>query len=123
MPRPSEPTRARIVVKQQGGDVVVQNALGFKVARIVVNVNGKYFTGGPIRDGGEETLAAGNTLEWAGSITGTRFSADVTQTVASRALDKGSFLARAEGEGFVPTGGIGSSLNSSEQWIRGEFEE
>ncbi len=118
-----EPTRARIVVKQQGGDVVVQNALGFKVARIVVNVNGKYFTGGPIRDGGEETLAAGNTLEWAGSITGARFSADVTQTVASRVLDKGSFLARAEGEGFVPTGGIGSSLNSSEQWIRGEFEE
>lgn len=118
-----EPTRARIVVKQKGSDVVVQNALGFKVQRIVVNVNGRYFTGGPIRDGGEETLPSGNTLEWVGSAATSRFSAAVTQTVASRALDKGFFLARAEGEGFVPTGGISASLNNSEQWIRGEFEE
>lgn len=118
-----EPSRARIVVKQKGGQVVVQNALGMRIEKLVVNVDGRFFSGGPVRDGGELTLEAGNRLEYGGNQGASRFSADVTQAVVHRAIEHQQFLARVEGDGFVPNGGVSSQLNSSEQWIRGEYEE
>lgn len=117
-----EPTRARVVVRQKGDQVFVQNALGLRIDAIVINVGGKYFSGKAIRDGGEEALQAGNTLQWSGNQGSSRFSAVVTQSIGSRALSSGEFLVRATGEGFVPTGGVTTTLNSSEQWVRGGFE-
>ncbi len=118
-----EPTRARVVVKRKGEAWIAQNALGVRVERVVVNVDGRFFTGGPIRDGGEEALVAGNTLTYAGSIAASRFSTDVTDTVGSRALQHHEFLARITGASLVPTGGISATLNDAEHWVRGEFEE
>ncbi|MFO0601267.1 MAG: hypothetical protein U0228_38510 [Myxococcaceae bacterium] len=118
-----EPTRARLVVKQKGKEVVLQNALGMKVDGVVVNVDGKFYSGGPVRDGGEVTLEPGNRVQYAGNVAAGRFSADVTQAVVHRSIEHGQFLARVEGAGFVPTGGLSTNLASSEQWIRGEYEE
>ena len=118
-----EPTRARVVVKRKGETWVAQNALGVRVDRVLVNVDGLFFTGGPIREGGEEVLVAGNRLTYSGSITANRFSSDVTETVGSRELQPHEFLAKITGASLVPTGGIAANLNDAEHWVRGEFEE
>jgi hypothetical protein len=118
-----EPTRARLVVKRKGEGYVAQNALGVRIERVVVDVDGRFFTGGPIRDGGEEALVAGNTLTFTGSLASSRFSADVSQAVAHRDLQHHEFLARIVGETLVPTGGISTRINEAEDWVRGEFEE
>ncbi len=118
-----EPTRARVVVKKKGDSWVVQNALGVRVERVVVNVDGNFFTGGPVRDGGEETLVAGNTLTYAGNVASSRFSSDVPDAVAHRSLQHREFLARIIGASLVPTGNVSSTLNDAEHWVRGEFEE
>lgn len=118
-----EPTRARVVVKKKGDAWVVQNALGVRVEKVLVNVDGRFFTGGPIRDGGEETLLAGNTLTYTGNLAANRFSSDVAQAVAHRTLLHHEFLARIVDETLVPTGGVSTKLNDAEHWVRGEFEE
>jgi hypothetical protein len=118
-----EPTRARVVVKRKGNSWVAQNALGVKVDRVTVNVDGKFFTGGPIRDGGEEELVAGNTLNYSANVGSNRFSGYVTDTVGAHALQHHEFLARVTGESLVPTGGVSANMNQAEHWIRGEFEE
>lgn len=118
-----EPTRARVVVKKKGNAWVAQNALGVRVDRVVVNVDGKFFSGGPIRDGGEEELTAGNTLNYSGNVAANRFSGYVTDTVGHHSLAHHEFLARVTGESLVPTGGVSATMNQAEHWIRGEFEE
>lgn len=118
-----EPTRARVVVKKRGEGWVAQNALGVRVDRVLVNVDGRFFTAGPIRDGGEETLIAGNTLTYAGNLASSRFSSEVADAVAHRALQHHEFLARIVGDSLVPTGGVRASLGDAEHWVRGEFEE
>jgi hypothetical protein len=117
-----EPTRARVVVKRKDGQTVLQNALGVRIEKVVVNVDGRFFTGGPVRDGGEIPLEAGNRLEFSGSVASSRFSPEVTQAVVHRSIEHGQFLARLEGDGFVPTGGLSTLLSSSEHWVRGDFE-
>ena len=102
---------------------VAQNALGVKVERVVVNVDGRFFSAGPIRDGGEESLVAGNTLTYAGNLGASRFSSAVAQAVAHKELQHHEFLARIVGATLVPTGGISTTLNDAEHWVRGEFEE
>ncbi len=118
-----EPTRARVVVKRKGESWVAQNALGVRVERVLVNVDGRFFTGGPIRDGGEVELAPGNTLSYSGSIAASRFSSEVTDTVGASNLQHHEFLAKITGASLVPTGGISATLNDAEHWVRGEFEE
>lgn len=118
-----EPTRARVVVKRKGNGWVAQNALGVKVDRLVVNVDGKQFTGGAVRDGGEVELLAGNTMTYANDAALSRFSSVVIDAVARRELVHHEFLARIEGESLVPTGGINASLNAAQHWVRGEYEE
>jgi hypothetical protein len=118
-----EPTRARLVVKPRGKGWVLQNALGVKVDRVVVNVDGKFFSGGPVRDGGEVDLEAGNTLSYGGTPAASRFSTPVVQAVVHRDLQHREFLARIKDDTLVPTGGVRSTLNSAEHWVRGEFEE
>lgn len=118
-----EPTRARIVVKRKGDGWVAQNALGVKVERLMVNVDGRHFTGGAVRDGGEVELAAGNLMNHADAPAFNRFAPGVLDVVAKRPLVHHEFLARIEGESLVPTGGINASLNAAQHWVRGEFEE
>lgn len=118
-----EPSRARLIVKRKGNGWVVQNALGVKVERLALNVDGRFFSGGPVRDGGEDELQAGNTLDVTATTASSRFGATVMRTVTERPLKPGEFLARVEGQGLVPTGGIGLQLHEGEHWVRGEYEE
>jgi hypothetical protein len=119
-----EPTRARVVIKRKGEKWVAQNALGVRVDKVMINVDGRFFTGGPIRDGGEEELAPGNDLKILANVASNRFSKDVTDTVVStRALHHHEFLAHIKGDSLVPTGGISATLNEAEHWVRGEYEE
>lgn len=118
-----EPSRARLVIKPKGNAWVVQNALGFEVERVVVNVDGAFFTGGPVRDGGEAKLEAGNTLQFGKMPAASRFSAAVTKAVVHDPLAPRQFLAKVTDDTLVPTAGVRSSRYKSEHWVRGEFEE
>jgi hypothetical protein len=118
-----EPSRARLVIKPKGDAWVVQNALGTKVDKVMVNIDGRIFTAGPVRDGGEEKLESGNGLSYAGMLGATRFSASVIRTVAQEDLKPRQFVAHVLGDTLVPTAGISSSVYKAEHWIRGEFEE
>lgn len=119
-----EPSRARVVVKPKGKTYVLQNALGVDVTRVLVNVDGRFFTGGRVRDGGEVELEAGSSLTWQGSAGSNRFDARVPQVVATQPLRHTEFLARIEGgQGLLPTGGLTLERDNGEHWVRGGFEE
>lgn len=118
-----EPSRARLVVKRKGDTWVVQNALGAQIERVALNIDGRFFSGGPVRDGGEEELKAGNTLSVTATTANSRFGSNVARAVSDKPLKPREFLARIEGQGLVPTGGIGMQLHDGQHWVRGEFEE
>lgn len=118
-----EPSRARVVVKKKGERYVLQNALGVTVDRVLINVDGNFFTGSSVRDGGEVELAPGNTLNPVANSGSTRFDARVAQVVVNRPLQHLEFLARVGGQGLVPTGGISVEQGDGEHWIRGGYEE
>lgn len=119
-----EPSRARVVVKRKGNGYVLQNALGVKVDTIMVNVDGNFFTGGPVRDGGEVELAAGNPLNWSGNPASNRFDTRVSQVVVTKPLQHLEFLAKLEGgQALLPDGDIALEQDSGEHWVRGGFEE
>lgn len=118
-----EPTRARVVVKQKGNAWVAQNALGQPIDKVTINIDGRFFTGGPVRDGGEVELTAGNTLNYTATLANNRFGPTVPMIVAQHPLDHHEFLARLVGPGLVPTGGVSAQLHAGEHWVRGEYEE
>lgn len=118
-----EPSRARVVLKHNDSGYVLQNALGMEIDRVMVNVDGTFFSAGPIDDGSESKAESGNLLLYASSKGSTRFPAAVVRAVAQAPLKHGQFLAHVKGAGFVPTGGIRSQLHDGEQWVRGEVEE
>ena len=114
-----EPTRARLVVKQQAGAWVVQNALGHELRSLLVNVDGKQLRTGALRDGGEAVLelaAAGASL----NVKLDRFSSQAVPKVGT--LPPGQFLAELTGTGFLPTGGVVTQLHDGQHWVRGTFE-
>lgn len=117
-----EPTRARVLLKKSGDGWALQNALGFEVEKVVVNVDGVLFDCGPLRDGGEARLErTGASLPLPAAGGRARFSERVVKQITAP-LQHGEFLARARGMGFVPAGGIKTQLHDSEQLIRGEVE-
>lgn len=120
-----EPTRARLVLRKtpDGHGWVVQNALGGALAAVVVQIDGAAWTAGELRDGGEKALVrASAPFTGAGRADG-RFSRTVRDRVLDERLDDGEFIARLEGQGFVPTGGVRLALHESDQFVRGEVEQ
>ncbi len=118
-----EPSRARVVVKKKGGQYVLQNALGAPIERVLVNVDGNFFTGAAVRDGGEVELTAGNTLNFSGNAAASRFDDRVRQVVVTRPLRHLEFVAVLKGQGLVPGGGISVQQGEGEHWLRGGYEE
>lgn len=119
-----EPSRARVIVKRKDKGYVLQNALGVKVDSIMVNVDGKFFTGGPVRDGGEVELTVGAPLTWSGNSASNRFDTRVSQVVVTKPLQHLEFLAKLEGgQGLLPDGDIALQQEEGEHWVRGGFEE
>jgi len=118
-----ESTRARLALKKNGDSWAIQNALGFDIEKLLVNIDGVIFETGLVRDGGENTLGRNDGTLLLPDETGRRrFSNDVVTRVTAP-LEPGQFLVRARGAGFVPSGGIATQLHESEQLIRGELEQ
>lgn len=116
-----EPSRARLVVKQKGDAWIVQNALGERLHSVVVNVDGTFFTARDVREGGEAALEPGNNMSALSSTGMSRFDRRVTE-VMTAPIGAGEFLARIEGQGLLPTGGISAEQAGGENWVRGGFE-
>lgn len=117
-----EPTRARLALKQSDGAWTVQNALGHKVASVAVRIDGVTWEARDVRDGGEAKLERGSDQQYRGSEAAARFGTTVADAIVDQDLGDGQFLAKLEGEGFLPTGGVRMSMHKSEHWVRGEVE-
>ncbi|MEW5743375.1 MAG: hypothetical protein AB1938_30980 [Myxococcota bacterium] len=117
-----EPTRARLALKKSGDGWAVQNALGHRVAEVAVNIDGVTWSARDVRDGGEAALLRGEDVRYRGNAAAARFGPMVADRIAHEEMKDGEFLARLEGEGFLPTGGIRLALHASEHWVRGEVE-
>ena len=101
---------------------IVQNALGERLHSVVVNVEGTFFTARDVREGGEATLEPGNHMSAVSSTGMSRFDRRVTE-VMTAPIGAGEFLARIEGQGLLPTGGISAEQSGGENWVRGGFEQ
>ncbi|MCC6335575.1 MAG: hypothetical protein IT380_16485 [Myxococcales bacterium] len=117
-----EPTRARLALKQSGDGWVVQNALGHRVAEVAVRIDGLTWEARDVKDGGEGQLVRGGDVEYRAHAAASRFGPVVADAIVHQELGEGQFLARLEGEGFLPTGGLHLALHASEHWVRGEVE-
>ncbi len=117
-----QPTRARLVVKRSGDGFVAQNALGFEVTHVRVNVDGALWQGGPVRDGGEVALVKNEVVDTTRWPDNSRF--DVNRSALLHDVPPGAFVAHAKGgAGFVPQAGLTPEFQANgEHWVRGEFE-
>lgn len=116
------PTRARLVVKQKGDGLVLQNALGAELEKALVNVDGALYSVDAVRDGGEARLDPGNRVVLAQHRALDRFAPRVSEAITGKELRPGEFLASVRGEGFVPNGGVRLQVHVGEHWVRGEVE-
>jgi len=114
-------TRARLVLKQQGDRVLLQNALGMQLESAWVRVGEETWLVKGLPDGGEVALSETDRLELAAlAIEGSaRFAAEVWKPLMMAPLQDGDFIAKVDGEGFVSTGGIRVSLHQGQHVVRG----
>ena len=115
-----EPSRARLVVKEDGDGLKVQNALGARIAELRVVWKGTEYSAQGVRDGGETRLAQAKQpgavdLE-ARAVT--RFDEAGFERVRD-GLKEGEFLARLDGPAFTPLGGLALSHHESAHLVRG----
>lgn len=117
-----EPTRARLVVHQKGEAWVVQNALGYDLTTVSVNLDGVHYSAAAMKDGEERPLTKTTSAESA-FISFSKADRFASAAVPAEALPPlGQFVARLERGGFVPTGGLKTTVHDGEQLVLGEFE-
>jgi hypothetical protein len=116
-------TRARVVVKKSGNAVKVQNALGAKVARLFVEVDGLVYEADDLRDGSEQVarLSASKAPEL-GVNASKRFGPHVIERIRAP-LSEGEFQAELEEPGLLPTGGLRLNHHDSLEVVRGGYEQ
>ena len=117
-----EPTRARVVVKEAGGEIRVQNALGGAVSSLAVTWGGQLYVVNGLRDGEEGVARVGvkPRLELS-KAAAARFGKNVSSRLATTLRD-GEFVAALEGQGFTPTAGLTVAHSDSAHLVRGEVE-
>jgi hypothetical protein len=117
-----EPTRARLVLKQDGDSLKVQNALGTRIEHVRVTWQGQQWEAKNLRDGGEAKLLvaspgdSGPDLE--PNATG-RFDTDAQMRVRGGTFGDGEFVARLDGPAFAQLGGLALSQHQSAHVVRG----
>jgi len=118
----AEPTRARVVIKRKDGAWVVQNALGSRLSELVFMADDAVWRVGDTRDGSESaaTKDSGKFPELDSRVRD-RFS-DSLRAEFTRPLKEGEFVARVEGQGFTPSGGLRLNHHDSDGLVRGEVE-
>lgn len=117
-----EPTRARVVVKEDGEGFKLQNALGARAEVVVVRLGGQDYEARMVREGGEARLVPA-TAEAPDlpSRAQDRFTPQPHARM-SAPLHEGEFLARLEGPAFAPLGGLTLSHHDSRHLVRGAVQ-
>ena len=120
----AEPTRARVVIKKKDGVWMVQNALGSRLTSMVFMADDVLWVVTEVRDGAEAAASRPKPVDDLPALdprSGNRFSASL-RAEFQRSLKEGEFLAKIEGQGFTPTGGLRLSHHDSMNLVRGEVE-
>lgn len=111
------PSRARVVVRQDGPRYFVQNALGAKAKRLEVHVGGGRYVAEDVRDGGEAVLRPLDEATDVAFAARDRFTREAIARVSGP--DDGEFLALLDGAPFVPQGGLRVQLSDAVSFVRG----
>ncbi|MFL5357686.1 hypothetical protein [Archangium sp.] len=124
------PTRARLVVRREGKEWRVQNALGAPLAEGYVRLGGKVWELPALADGAEAALTSGSdstsrkTAPQLASFFGAperRFK-NVSWSELDKPLQEGGFLARVEGPGMLPTAVLPVELHQGLHLVRGRVD-
>ena len=117
------PTRARLVVKKQGSEVRVQNALGSEIDYAQVRLDDGLYTLTSLKDGEEKAAVkqSSSTAPQLGTLD-KRISDDGRQALTAK-LREGEFLAALKGPGFTPVGGLSLEHTDSRHLVRGGYEK
>jgi hypothetical protein len=114
-----EPSRARLVVKEDGDGIKVQNALGARISSARLSWKGKDWDVTDLRDGGEARAKPAQAmmpeLEHRAL---NRFDRNGTSRVRGD-LHEGEFVALLQGPAFTPLGGLSLSHHESAHVVRG----
>lgn len=116
-----EPTRARLVLKQDGEALKVQNALGSRIAVVRVTWHGQDWEAHNLRDGGEaklEKATQSGPPDLEPKASG-RFDSDAQLRARGGVIADGEFVALLEGPAFAPLGGLSLSQHESAHVVRG----
>lgn len=117
-----QPSRARLLVRRQGSSVRVQNALGGRIVRGLLRVEGHNYQVAELADGAEAEAAPtdGHQVPAFDTQLEPRFPARTLEVVDARLRD-GEFVMKVEGAERIP---LGFSLRdpSITELVRGEFE-
>lgn len=117
-----QPTRARLVVKKEGDQVRVQNALGSEVDYAQVRLSDGVYTISSLKDGEEKaaTKQNGSSAPQLGTLD--KRISDAGKQVLTSKLREGEFLAALKGPGFTPLGGLSLEHTDSRHIVRGGYE-
>ena len=118
------PMRARVVVRNDGNAVVVENALGSDLRELWLRQEGQTYVLRNVRDGARTPLPGegeGTGMRVDTRAAPHRFDPRVPQRMLSE-LKEGEFLARIDGPGPLPFADLRLTHHSSEHLIRGEVD-
>jgi hypothetical protein len=116
----AQPTRARIQVTQKGQGVWLENALGFDLSEVSVNIAGSVYQGRGVRDGQSSLLLLVPEVPISLGAE-SRFSQHLREQIEGP-LKPNEFLARIESSGFLPSTGISATHHDSVNLVRGEVD-
>jgi hypothetical protein len=124
------PTRARLVVRREGKEWRVQNALGAPLAEGYVRLGGRTWELPALADGAEGALTSGvesasqkTVVQIAGfSGPSERRFKNVPWNEVGKPLHEGDFLARLEGSGMTPTAALPVDLHEGLHLVRGRVD-
>lgn len=125
------PSRARLVVKQDGGTVRVQNALGARLEQGYVRVGDQRYALPSLEDGAEGTLGEplpeGETpvSQLMAGLEGVSLAAGRLEGGEGNfraPLPEGGFIARLGGLGLAPSSAVDVELSAGVHWVRGQSE-
>jgi hypothetical protein len=118
----AEATRARVGIRREAKGWVVQNALGSRISALVFMADDALWRVENVRDGAEGVATKGQgELPSLDAVVQDRFSKPIRSRLESP-LKEGEFLARIEGQGFTPSGGLSLNHHESSGLVRGEVE-
>ncbi len=116
------PSRARLVARPEGNEVVVENALGSDLREAWIQHEGRTYVVRQLADGDRGRAVEGAwEPEHFGGANRTRFDTRVSVR-ALRGLEDGEFVAWVDGPGPLPFGDLRLTHHSSGHVIRGEVD-